>query len=135
MRHATWRRSRRSRSATPETHAVIPFRGPPTQGIYERSEDAPPGCLLVGEVDDTYRIGEREITVGQYVTFLNTVDPEGTNARNLYSPSMSPVTWPRYGSIRLTTGRDIASGEQYTVASADWEQKPIGFIDFRRAAG
>ena len=79
------------------------FVNPPANGgIYATCADAPPGptnCLTVGGVDYTYEIGELEVTVDQYVTFLNTVDPDGTNSHDLYLDSMSPDGWPKYGSI------------------------------------
>ena len=71
-------------------------------GIYKSCADAPssaPSCLTVGGVKDTYGIGEFEITVSQYVTFLNTVDPAGKNLRQLYEDHMNPTVWPRYGSM------------------------------------
>ena len=111
---------------------IIPFQGPPKQGIYESCESAPDGCVLVGEVDDEYRIGELEITVAQYVTFLNTVDPEGTNERHLYSESMDPEVWPEYGAI--TASDDGVSGAHYAVADPEWASKPIGFMSFYRGA-
>src|SRR5207247_4251961 len=48
-------------------------------GIYKNCDAAPtsaPSCLTVGGVKYTYGIGEFEITVSQYVSFLNTVDPD-----------------------------------------------------------
>ena len=56
--------------------AIVPF----TDAIYETCEDAPAGttdCISVGDVDDVYGIGQLEVTVKQWVAFLNTVDPEG----------------------------------------------------------
>src|SRR5271157_2555360 len=51
-------------------------------GIYKSCSDAPaapPPCLTVGQVDYKYGIGEFDVTVSQYVTFLNTADPRGSN--------------------------------------------------------
>src|SRR5262249_43831208 len=44
---------------------IVPFQGPPDQGIYRDCSNAPPGCVLVGGVGYTYQLGEFEITVGQ----------------------------------------------------------------------
>jgi formylglycine-generating enzyme required for sulfatase activity len=104
-------------------------------GIYPTCADAPstaPSCLTVGAVADTYGIGEFEITVDQYVTFLNTVDPDGKNLRKLYEDNMNSKVWPRYGPINYSAGSD--AGQHYSVAYPEWAQKPFNFGDFRRGA-
>ena len=94
------------------------FVNPPAHGgIYKSCSEAPPGqtaCLTVGGVDHTYEIGELEVTVAQYVAFLNTVDPNGTNPHDIYLDSMSPTVWPKYGSIAYA--QDADAGEHYSVA-------------------
>ena len=114
------------------------FVDPPANGgIYKSCSDAPPGptnCLTVGDVDGTYEIGELEVTVSQYVAFLNTVDPDGTNPHDLYFDSMSPTVWPKYGSVRYTAGSGAAPGKHYAVAYPEWTDKPFGFVNFLRAA-
>jgi formylglycine-generating enzyme required for sulfatase activity len=104
-------------------------------GIYKSCKDAPasaPSCLTVGGVDYTYGIGEFDVTVSQYVTFLNTVDPAGKNLRQLYDDNMNPVVWPKYGSIGYSSS--AAFGSHYSVAYPEWAQKPFNFGDFRRGA-
>jgi formylglycine-generating enzyme required for sulfatase activity len=104
-------------------------------GIYKSCADAPssaPSCLTVGGVKYTYGIGEFEITVSQYVTFLNTVDPDGKNLRQLYEDHMNPSVWPRYGSIAYSSTASF--GSHYSVAYPEWAQKPFAFGDFRRGA-
>jgi formylglycine-generating enzyme required for sulfatase activity len=104
-------------------------------GIYKNCDAAPasaPSCLTVGGVEDTYGIGEFEVTVSQYVTFLNTVDPDGKNLRQLYEDHMDPTAWPKYGSIAYASG--AAFGKHYSVAYPAWAQKPFNFGDFRRGA-
>jgi hypothetical protein len=116
----------------PKGQFVDPPKG---TGIYKNCSDAPkapPSCLTVGGVGYTYGIGEFEITVSQYVTFLNTVDPRGRNALQLYFDNMSPTVWPQYGSIRYTAG--AAAGQHYSVAYPEWADKPFNFADFSRAA-
>jgi hypothetical protein len=108
---------------------------PKNTGIYKNCSDAPaapPPCLTVGGVSYTYGIGDFETTVSQYVTFLNTVDPHGTNRRQLYFDNMSPTVWPQYGSVRYTSGAGV--GQHYSVAYPEWAQKPFNFGDFSRAA-
>jgi formylglycine-generating enzyme required for sulfatase activity len=104
-------------------------------GIYKSCSDAPasaPSCLTVGGVKDTYGIGEFEITVSQYVTFLNTADPDGKNLRQLYEDNMNPTVWPKYGSIGYSSS--AAFGQHYSVAYPEWADKPFSFGDFRRGA-
>ena len=113
--------------------AIVPFH----PGVYADCADAPSrraGCVLVGAVADPYEIGELEVTVDQYVAFLNTVDPEGADRGALYVDSMSPESWPKYGSIRRVSGDAAADGEHYEVAYPEWADKPIGFANFPRAA-
>ena len=113
--------------------AIVPFH----PGVYASCADAPSrkaGCVLVGAVDDTYEIGELEVTVDQYVAFLNAVDPTGTNRGNIYTDSMSPDSWPKYGSIRRLSSDDVSAGEHYEVAYPEWDDKPMAFANFPRAA-
>ena len=56
--------------------SVVPF----TDAIYASCSVAPKtkaGCVTLGSVSADYDIGELEVTVAQYVVFLNTVDPRG----------------------------------------------------------
>ena len=113
--------------------AIIPFR----PGIYKDCGAVPSGesgCQTVGGVGYSYEIGEFEITVAQYVAFLNTVDPDGTNRSGLYVENMSPSRWPKYGSIRRSTGDGVGAGKHYSVAYPEWADKPICFVNFPRAA-
>ena len=113
--------------------AIVPFH----PGIYENCSSAPTraaGCQLVGGVSYPYEIGEVEVTVEQYVAFLNTVDPEGKDRHTLYVANMSPSSWPKYGSIRRLSGDGVAPGKHYAVAYPQWADKPIGFANFPRAA-
>jgi hypothetical protein len=119
---------------------AVPPVPPKDTGIYKTCADAPPPpqgwigphCLTVGGVDYTYGIGEYETTVSQYVTFLNTADPDGRNLRQLYIDNMSPTVWPKYGSISYSSGAD--RGKHYSVAYPEWANKPFNFGNFRRGA-
>ncbi|HVW45819.1 MAG TPA: hypothetical protein VHA76_02105, partial [Solirubrobacterales bacterium] len=90
----------------PGNHAVaiVPF----TSALYGSCAEAPAEpkveptklpdpCQEVGSVGYEYGIGELEVTVEQYVAFLNTVDPFGRNQMGLYSPDESGTAWPRFG--------------------------------------
>jgi sugar lactone lactonase YvrE len=98
-------------------------------GVQNVSETS---CMEVGNVPYTYNVGETEITVAQWTTFLNTVDPMGLNRHHLWSAPNGSKVWPLYGSINRTA--KALPGRHYSVASAAWAQKPFNFADFTRAA-
>jgi len=70
----------------------------------------------LGRVDSVYQIGKYEVTVGQYVEFLNAV--AATSENNLYNSSISGVT--RNGPVDSYT---------YEVTSG-WENKPINRVNW-----
>jgi formylglycine-generating enzyme required for sulfatase activity len=112
---------------------IVPF----TDAIYSScaevvpAEKQPP-CQQVGGVDYRYGIGQLEVTVAQYVAFLNTADPTGSNRHNLYSTNESSSEWPKYGQIDFAAG--ARGGRHYSVASPEWADKPYGFANFLRSA-
>jgi hypothetical protein len=117
----------------PKGSFVEPPENKGSTGIYKSCADAPssaPSCLTVGQVDYTYGIGEFDITVSDYVTFLNTVDPRGKNAHDLYNDDMSPTVWPKYGSVRYTAG--APTKQHYSVAYPEWADMPFNWGNFRR---
>ncbi|MFJ6633961.1 hypothetical protein ACIQMR_21625 [Streptomyces sp. NPDC091376] len=109
---------------------IVPF----TDAVYRTCADAPEGddCLMVGRVDDPYEIGRTEITVRQWVAFLNTVDPEGRDRLALYEENESAAAWPKYGQVDFSEA--ARRGRHYSVAYPQWAEKPYGFADFREAA-
>ncbi len=110
---------------------IVPF----TDAIYASCADAPqakPACQQVGGVKYRYGIGHLEVTVTQWVAFLNTVDPAGRNKHHLYSADESSSAWPKYGQINFASG--ASRGRHYSVASPDWADKPYGFANFLRSA-
>jgi hypothetical protein len=92
----------------------------------------PDPCQQVGNVPYRYGIGELEVTVAQYVAFLNTVDPFGRNTHDLYSETESGSAWPRFGEIDFSSG--AAPGRHYTAAAPEWLDKPYAFANFLRSA-
>jgi formylglycine-generating enzyme required for sulfatase activity len=111
--------------------AVVPF----TDAIYQSCADAPQtsaGCQQVGGVQYPYGIGQLEITVEQWVAFLNTADPTGRDRHDLYDPTESASAWPKYGQIDKS--RRAADGQHYSVSYPEWADKPYGFANFLRAA-
>ena len=111
--------------------AVVPF----TDAVYQSCDDAPSSstdCQAVGGVDYRYGIGQLEVTVEQWVTFLNTADPTGADRHDLYDATESSAAWPKYGQINESSrARD---GRHYSVAYPEWADKPYGFANFLRAA-
>lgn len=114
---------------------IVPF----TDAIYRSCGEAPPPsgprapqCMEVGSVDYGFGIGQLEVTVAQYVAFLNTADPKGTDKHGLYSTTESSTAWPRYGQIDFAAG--AGPGRHYAVVSPEWASKPYGFANFLRSA-
>lgn len=110
---------------------IVPF----SDAIYRSCAEAPQtvaGCQQVGRVGYRYGIGRLEITVNQWVKFLNTVDPAGRDRHQLYDPSQSSSAWPKYGQINAS-GR-ARRGRHYSVAFREWADKPYAFANFLRAA-
>jgi hypothetical protein len=114
---------------------IVPF----TDAIYKNCSEAPapkgpraPQCMEVGGVKYTYGIGELEVTVSQWVAFLNTVDPLGLNKDKLYSSTESGPEWPRFGQIDFQANGK--PGFHYSLAAPEWGEKPYGFANFPRTA-
>jgi hypothetical protein len=107
---------------------------PFTDAIYRSCKEATgeKECLMVGGVNYGYGIGQLEITVKQWVAFLNTADPSGKDPHHLYESSESSSAWPKYGQINFSAG--AGKGSHYSVASPEWAEKPYGFANFLRAA-
>jgi hypothetical protein len=119
--------------------AIVPF----TSALYANCASAPAEpklgksnlpdpCQEVGSVPYDYGIGEVEVTVEQYVAFLNTVDPFGRNQNHLYSETESGAAWPRFGQIDYSALS--RTGRHYTAAAPEWNDKPYGFANFLRSA-
>ncbi len=114
---------------------IIPFE----DKLFRSCSEAPPPsgsrapkCMEVGGVDYRYGIGQLEVTVEQYVAFLNTADPRGTNEHRLYSYTESGRAWPRFGQINFK--KKAKPGSHYSLAAPEWADKPYGFANFLRSA-
>jgi hypothetical protein len=110
---------------------IVPF----SDAIYKSCAEAPqatPACQEIGGVDYRYGIGYLEVTVRDWVKFLNTVDPLGRDPHDLYDNSQSSTEWPKYGQINEAA--KAAPGRHYKVAYPEWADKPYGFANFLRAA-
>jgi hypothetical protein len=114
---------------------IVPF----TDAVYKSCSEAPapkgpraPVCQEVGSVAKPYGIGQLEVTVKQWVAFLNTVDPAGTNRHGLYSETESGSEWPRFGQVDFAP--NAGPGKHYRLAAPQWADKPYGFANFLRSA-
>jgi hypothetical protein len=83
----------------------------------------------LGAVPYVYEIGQYEITAKQYVSFLNAVDPDGSNDKmpwtgiTLYSNRFSPIENPYQGQIIQL--KHAKTGEHYALANESWANKPM----------
>jgi hypothetical protein len=112
---------------------IVPFTDAVYASCAEVTQTSPaPACQQVGGVKYRYGIGQLEVTVTQWVAFLNTVDPAGRNRHGLYSANESSSAWPKYGQINFSA--DARNGRHYSVAYPEWANKPFGFANFLRSA-
>ena len=78
-----------------------------------------------GAVDYSFNIGTYDVTVSQYVAFLNSNDPTGADPLGLYVSNMSSATYD--GGVSYTSG--ATAGSKYGVVSGD-ANHPINFPTF-----
>jgi hypothetical protein len=102
----------------PPSRATVPAQSP-DGGAYQE----------IGGVSYVYGIGQTEVTAGQYVSFLNKVDPSGANpvqpvtGVRLWENAFSPVLNPFSGEINLVV--NAAPGTHYQLAASYWGNKPL----------
>lgn len=91
-----------------------------------------------GAVSDVFKMATTETTNAQYVAFLNSVDPNGTNPNLIYSASMGSNV---NGGILRNTG--AAVGSRYSVktgapagapAGTSYGSMPVNFVTWFSAA-
>jgi formylglycine-generating enzyme required for sulfatase activity len=88
-----------------------------------------------GAVTDIFRLATTETTNAQYVAFLNSVDPSGTNPNSIYNSSMGSAA---NGGITFTAG--ASAGAKYTVKSGTgpvgsaYGSMPVNFVSWFSAA-
>ena len=109
---------------------------PFTDAIYQSCSSgaaASPPCQIVGG-GRPIRTGSArlEVTVEQYVAFLNTADPTGRDRHKLYSENESSIGLAQVRADQLRARAD--RGHHYSVAYPEWADKPYGFANFLRAA-
>ena len=83
----------------------------------------------LGAVPYSYEIGQYEVTAKQYVSFLNAVDPDGSNDQlpwtgiTLYDNRFSPIENPYQGQIIQLS--HASKGQHYALANENWADKPM----------
>ncbi|MDT8389137.1 MAG: SUMF1/EgtB/PvdO family nonheme iron enzyme [Lentisphaeria bacterium] len=90
-----------------------------------------------GRVGYEYRISEYEVTAGEYVTFLNAVDPTGTNTNKLYNVKMDTIVYGCQISWNaVATTYDFSGGatEDPGSTAADWQNRPVNYVSWYDAA-
>ena len=87
--------------------------------------NAPDPATGHGAVDYSYNIGTYDVTVSQYVAFLNSNDPTGADPLGLYVSNMSSATYD--GGVSYSSG--ATAGSKYGVISGD-ANHPINFPTF-----
>jgi formylglycine-generating enzyme len=87
------------------------------------------GTTGYGSVGYAYNIDKYDVTVSQYVEFLNTKDPSGANTLGLYNSSMSNNS-QGLGGINFSAGN--ANGNKYTPISGA-QNHPVNFVNWYEA--
>ena len=86
-----------------------------------------------GSVAYTYHITSTEVTNAQYTSFLNAVDPTGSNPHEVYNPDMTNAT----GFAVVKGGIDFIptapDGSKY-AAKPNYGDKPVNYVSFYDAA-
>lgn len=85
-----------------------------------------------GAVANVFAIGKYEVTIGQYATFLNAVDPGGTNPNGIYYSLMGT----NLNSAGISFTAAAAVGSKYSVMNngGSSSNRPITFVNWFDAA-
>ena len=92
-----------------------------------------------GAVAYSYQIGKYDVTIGQYTSFLNAADPNGTNPNGIYNSSMA--TDLNIAGISYTAG--ASAGAKYSVMAVSGSapfggvtaaNRPITYVSWFDAA-
>ncbi|QVV67170.1 hypothetical protein [Synechococcus sp. LA31] len=109
--------------------ATVPASNPGGSGSTSDEPSTVGNYQQLGAVPYAFEIGQYEITAKQYVTFLNAVDPDGSNEQlpwtgiTLYNNRFSPIENPYQGQIiQLKHAKD---GQHYALADENWADKPM----------
>ena len=82
-----------------------------------------------GSVSYTYDIGEYDVTYSQYCTFLNDVDPTGSNNLALFAPGGFLTLGIADAEDGISLNLGAANGEKYSVISG-FASMPVVDVDY-----
>lgn len=86
-----------------------------------------------GSVAYTYHITNTEVTNAQYTSFLNAVDPTGSNPHDLYNPDMTNATGFAVVKGGINFDPTAAPGTMYNP-KPNYGDKPVNYVSFYDAA-
>lgn len=86
-----------------------------------------------GSVAYTYHITTTEVTNAQYTSFLNTVDPTGSNPHDLYNPDMTNATGFAVVKGGINFDPQATAGTMYSP-KPNYDDKPVNYVSFYDAA-
>ena len=89
-----------------------------------RNAGDPTNGTINGAVNYDYKIDKYDVTVGQYVEFLNAKDPAGVNTLGLWNSDMANAV---YGGVSFTPGN--ASGSKYAPMPGALNH-PINYVNW-----
>ena len=111
------------------TESTVPAQNPGGSGTTTYEPAAVRNYQQLGAVAYAFEIGQYEITAKQYVSFLNAVDPDGSNDQlpwtgiTLYDNRFSPIENPYQGQIIQLEHAN--NGKHYALADESWADKPM----------
>jgi len=109
--------------------STVPAENPGGSGSTTYEPSTAGNYQQLGAVPYTFEIGQYEITAKQYVSFLNAVDPKGSNPQlawtgiTLYDNRFSPIENPYQGQIIQL--EHAQKGKHYALADQSWANKPM----------
>jgi hypothetical protein len=119
-------------------NASIPINGfvPPSRATVPARVPHGDQYQYIGGVPYVYAIGQTEITAGQYVTFLNTVDPNGENPVMPYTgvTLLNTTTRTQFYTMDPKAAAASAPNSQYVSEGVVFHALPpkVGTTNFRQ---
>lgn len=113
-----------SQSALALPMSLSPVGSPGNTADTADGDSEVPGVQRYGAVGYAYKIGTYDVTVTQYVEFLNAADATGANSLGIYNSGMSNAT---YGGVNFTAGN--ANGSKYSVIAGKGD-RPINYVSW-----
>ena len=112
-------------SISAPSHLTIAMVTVRNQGNHNDVARVSESDAVYGRVNYIYQIGKYDVTIGQYVEFLNAVDPAGTNPNGIYNSHMA--TNPNIAGISFDANG--FPGARYNVMT------PAGYIPINGVTG